>query len=744
VLSAALIGGLGLAVPATAVASPSGVVISQLRLRTATSQYDEYVEIANRSGRDVDLSGWQLYDCYTSGGTQRVGTDGDPLAAGTTLPAGRTFVFGKDRGDYTGVADASYGFQVTEAGGFQLRDGGGTIQDGVGAAGTACAEGAGLAFPSSGADFTFTRTQDTDDNAADFDGPSGAADGTPCGAACAAPPAVAAIHDLQGSGATTPRSGQTATISGVVVGVDNQEGVANYVDLDPRQAGIYVEAPAADQDGDPSTSEAIFVGGLSAADRAAAHIGQSVRVTGKVGELFNLTWLDATGQSATFGAATQLPEAVTIDPAQAAAQAVQSNGTRSYYESLEGMRVRLARATADSGGTNRFGELFLRPGDVRARVFRDPGEPAGPADLIATSQDAGSAGVDPANPSRNPDSTTRVNADLFAGVQDVVGPLSFTFSNYKIVPQPGAMPQVGASPVAYPPPVPHAPLLGLRIAQFNVENLFGVGMTDDGHTFTAQEVDAKTTRIADAIATVLKRPDIVAVEEVADRAALAQVARKLGGYTAYWEPSTDARHIAVGFLVRRRVLQVVSVKQIGRDATTDAAGCNDDGSGNPKTFERPPLELEVRVPFVARFTLIANHWGSQGHPEACRQAQAQFVHDEVASLEAAGREVVVMGDLNDFEDSPALADLVAPGVTLQNLWSLAPADERYSYQYNGQLQTLDHVLMTDGLRPHVRDFRYVHLDNDYYERDDTHTAAGLSDHDAALATLSLLPRVRTR
>jgi len=50
----------------------------------------------------VDLSGWQLEDCFSSSGTQRLGADGNPLAAGTTLLAGQTFVFGKDDGDYTG------------------------------------------------------------------------------------------------------------------------------------------------------------------------------------------------------------------------------------------------------------------------------------------------------------------------------------------------------------------------------------------------------------------------------------------------------------------------------------------------------------------------------------------------------------------------------------------------------------------------------------------------------------------
>ena len=65
---------------------------------------------------------------------------------------------------------------------------------------------------------------------------------------------------------------------------------------------------------------------------------------------------------------------------------------------------------------------------------------------------------------------------------------------------------------------------------------------------------------------------------------------------------------------------------------------------------------------------------------------------------------MVIGDLNDFEDGAALTqNLVSPGVTLKNLWSEAPADNRYSFQFDGQLQTLDHIFVTDGLHAAVRD-----------------------------------------
>jgi endonuclease/exonuclease/phosphatase family metal-dependent hydrolase len=368
-------------------------------------------------------------------------------------------------------------------------------------------------------------------------------------------------------------------------------------------------------------------------------------------------------------------------------------------------------------------------------VFRTAAFPVGPPDLLNLGQDAGSRDVDPTNPSHNPASTTRVDADLFDAVTDAIGPLGFAFSEYVIVPQPGLAPRVHSGPTRYPPFVPRQPRHTLRVANFNMENLFAAGMVDDGHTFTQHEVDAKTTRLADAVGNILRRPDVVVVEEVASLTPLQEVAHRLHRYSAYWLASTDARHIAVGVLVKRGV-NVSNLHQIGRDATTAHTGCADDGVST-KLFERPPLEVDLRKGGLG-FTLIGNHLASQSHPEPCRQDQAQFLHDQAATLEAAGRQVMVIGDLNDFEDSPALTqNLVSAGTTLKNLWSLAPADNRYSFQFDGQLQTLDHIFVTDGLHAGVRDLRYVHFDNDYFERDETHTAAGVSDHDPPLVTIAL-------
>src|SRR5262249_43733742 len=157
------------------------------------------------------------------------------------------------------------------------------------------------------------------------------------------------------------------------------------------------------------------------------------------------------------------------------------------YESLEGMRVRLDVGTADSGGTDKFGELFLRPGTTRERVFRNAAFPVGPPDLLNLGQDAGSGDVDPTNPSHNPASQPRANAAPFRPVTDAAAPFAFAFSEHQIIPQPGAAPSVHDGPISYPPSVPLQPEDTLRVANFNMENLFAAGMVDDGHTFTQDE-----------------------------------------------------------------------------------------------------------------------------------------------------------------------------------------------------------------------------------------------------------------
>ena len=177
--------------------------------------------------------------------------------------------------------------------------------------------------------------------------------------------------------------------------------------------------------------------------------------------------------------------------------------------------------------------------------------------------------------------------------------------------------------------------------------------------------------------------------------------------------------------------------RVDRDDDATRAAPTTPGSSN-KLFERPPLEVDVRKEGLS-FTLIGNHLASQSHPEALPPGAGDrsCTTRPLASRRPAGRSWSSATSTTS-RTAPALTqNLVAQGVTLKNLWSEAPADNRYSFQFDGQLQTLDHIFVTDGLHAGVRDVRYVHFDNDYFERDETRHAAGVSDHDPPLVTIAL-------
>jgi predicted extracellular nuclease len=94
-------------------------------------------------------------------------------------------------------------------------------------------------------------------------------------------------------------------------------------------------------------------------------------------------------------------------------------------------------------------------------------------------------------------------------------------------------------------------------------------------------------------------------------------------------------------------------------------------------------------------------------------------------------DVVVLGDLNDYQFSPALTALRTGSTSghgtplLTDLISTLPVNERYTYVYDGLSEVLDHILVT----PRVRGVRYqvVHVNAEYADQ--------ASDHDPQVVRL---------
>jgi predicted extracellular nuclease len=160
---------------------------------------------------------------------------------------------------------------------------------------------------------------------------------------------------------------------------------------------------------------------------------------------------------------------------------------------------------------------------------------------------------------------------------------------------------------------------------------------------------------------------------------------------------------------------------------------------------RKPLVGEFEVA-GERFFVINLHLSSKGGDDPLfgrrqprveastrrRTEQARVVADfvgEIARSNAKAR-VVVLGDLNDFENSEPLRVLEDAG--LEDLVTRLALDNRYSFVYLGNSQVLDHILVSESLAADT-EVEIVHANAEFPASDRA------SDHDPVIARLRLAP-----
>ena len=304
----------------------------------------------------------------------------------------------------------------------------------------------------------------------------------------------------------------------------------------------------------------------------------------------------------------------------------------------------------------------------------------------------------------------------------------------------------------------------------NVENL------DPG-----RQPPATIAALANILVTNMRSPDIVAIEEVQDNngatnngvvAADQTYATFIAAIVAAGGPTYEFRqidpvnnadggepggNIRVGFLFRTD-RGLAFVDRPGGNATT-ATEVVDTPDG-PELSLSPgridptnPAFANSRKPLAGEFTwrgrtvfAVANHFNSKGgddplfgrfqppvrRTEVQRHRQAAVVAGFVEDLLAADRRanVVVMGDLNDFEFSETLDILEDSG--LENLMETLPPWERYSYVFDGNSQTLDQILVSDNLMRPRPEYDSVHVNAEFHDQ--------ASDHDPQVARLRVTGR----
>jgi predicted extracellular nuclease len=565
-----------------------------------------------------------------------------------------------------------------------------------------------------------------------------------------------AIHDIQGTTRISPYAGQAVTgVAGIVTGVRAYGS----------SKGIWIQDP--NPDADPATSEGVFVFTGSAPKAA---VGDSVTVSGTVSEYVpggaasgNQSVTEITKPTVTvLSSGNAVPAATVVDarsvpaayaPAGDAAAANSVNGlplrpgtyALDHYESLEGMIVRVADARVVTA-TDPYSELWVTV-KPRENATRRGGTLYG----SYASQNTGRLQIQSLGATA--DFPLANVGDTLAGVTE--GPLDYNqFGGYTLVA--GRLGTLKSGDLQRE--TTQKQRRGeLAVATYNVENLDPSDATFEAH--------------AAAIVNNLKSPDIVSLEEIQDdtgakddgTVTAGATVRKLidaivaaGGPTYDWrsiDPVNDQDGGEPGGNIRQVFLfnpeRVSFTDRAGGDSTTAVGVAKVHGkaqlTASPgRVAPGDDAWKSSRKPLAGEFVfrgrtvfVIANHLNSKGgdqgltsqyqpvarSSETQRHAQATLVNAFVNSILDVQKnaDVIALGDMNDFEFSGTAKILEGDGELWSAIKSL-PKSERYTYDYQGNQQVLDQILVSPSIRRGC-DFEYdsVHINSEFNDQ--------ISDHD---------------
>ena len=575
-------------------------------------------------------------------------------------------------------------------------------------------------------------------------------------------PAIA-IHTVQGASHISPFNGQTVRVLGIVTAKTTN--------------GFWLQDP--NPDADEATSEGIFAFTSSA---PAVSVGDSVSVSARVQEFRpggastgNLTTTELASPSVSvlstgnplpapvvLGTGGRVPPDTVIDD-DAVGGDVENAGSvfdpaqdgLDFYESVEGMRVQLNDAVAVGPTATAFGEtpvvgdnganasvrtyrggLLLRPGDGNPeRITLDDLHASRRTPTSATTTTARSSGSWTTTSATRSSRSTSAPAVTHDGVtRETTDP---TAANE------------------------------LAVSTFNFENL----------AFTNPQ--SKFDGLANLIVNNLRSPDVLAGEEVQDNNGATdngvvdatQTLQRLvdaivaaGGPTYQWreiDPVNDQDGGEPGGNIRQVIMfrtdrGIAFVDRPGGGSTTPNTVV---GSGAGTQLQFSPGRIapadsawsSSRKPLAAELTyqghkvfLVVNHFNSKGGDDPLRgrfqppvevtatqrHQQATLVANFVSQIGSAdpSANVIVLGDLNDFEFSQTVQILEAPG--LHDLMETLPLNQRYSYEFEGNAQVLDHMLVSGALfaQPSLV-FDPVHVNAEFFDQ--------VSDHDPSVMRVHL-------
>jgi predicted extracellular nuclease len=575
---------------------------------------------------------------------------------------------------------------------------------------------------------------------------------------------VTPIHTVQGNQHVSPMIDQPVVIEGIITDISDND--------------VSLQDPNADDN--PHTSEAILVRGKKGQLHGLS-CGDRIRVSGTVREIINnrrpqglpVTTLLAEHYQVV-SRRQPLPTAIVIgengrrpphaiidddsagqvdDKATAGAFDPENDGL-DFWESLENMRVEIREALV-------IGSVYRNEFPALADAGRGASGLNTRNALVLSLSDG--------NPERlTIDAGRKIDRTEYGGgglfEQPITGVLYYDWGRYKLV---------ADHPLPKPRQKPPAPeetkLVGtadhLTIASYNVENLHPRAMTDTG--------EQRIAVVAASIREALGAPDIIALQEIQDDSGprnngVVTSSKTYQGLIAHLAPIPYAwcdispinladggqpgGNIRCAYLYRTDRVKLI---QRGAAGSMDAAKA----VSGPALSLSPGRVAPTHQAFINTRKCLAAEFEFNGHKlfvinchlnskrgdapmfgrlqphtsqsAIVRQQQAQVIQAFVRQLKRQkATNIIVLGDLNDFAFSDTLQ--VLTGKNLENLMLKLPAADRYTYNYQGNAQALDHAFISSALRRNAApEIDVVHINCEFP------TGTRASDHDPLVVRLHL-------
>jgi hypothetical protein len=698
------------------------------------SSLNKAIELQNTGDSTLDLSQYQV-ELYSNGST----SFNTALTLSGTLAAGSVYVIANSGADpaILDVANTTSGVANFNGNDVVLLRESETVVDRIGQLGSA---------DQFGAEVTLVRkaaiTEGDPDFNALFDptvqwdaypsntfaylgngesGGGGSDPEEPMLAQCGEP--VTLISAIQGSSNASPLLGQAVALEAIVVG-DYQQG--------NQLRGFFVQEEEADQDGDPATSEGLFVFHSS----TEVNVGDRIVVNGTVDEYFSLTQLNnvdgvtvcASNQALPMPALVSLP--LPDDEA---------------FEAVEGMRVSVNQTVTvnEVYQLGRYGEFTVSNG--RRFIPTEVAAPGPDAFAVNAANDLNKLIVDDGIRTQNPDPLRFPAPELTAyntlrigeTITNLSGVMNYSFGAYRLIPTSDLQLQ-GTNPRTL---APEDTLdRDMRVASFNVLNYYngdglGGGFPTDRGADTPLELERQQAKLIEAMsaldADVIGLMEIEndgfdensAIAQLVDALNATQVADKTYDYISTGGTGIGTDSIAVGLIYRPQVVAPVNSAQV-LSSDNSPLGDDDEPLFNDDKNRAALTQSFEHLGSRDRFTVVVNHLKSkgsscddvndpedpnlQGNCNGVRTnaaiALAQWLAGNPTGIDDA--DVMIIGDMNAYSMEDPIQVLADAG------YASLKGEGAYSYVFDGESGNLDHALASDSVQAKVIKVQDWHINTD--------------------------------